>query len=71
MRMFDLREAFAPRFGHVPVFGAEHLHEPFREYADWIREHQLGIDQTKSYVNEADRPVPILSYGEAIREVIA
>ncbi|HEV7401870.1 MAG TPA: DUF1501 domain-containing protein [Chthoniobacteraceae bacterium] len=32
---------------------------------------QLGIDQTKAYVNEADRPVPILSYGEPIREIIA
>jgi hypothetical protein len=33
--------------------------------------YQLGIDQTKAYVNEADRPVPILSYGEPIREIIA
>jgi hypothetical protein len=36
-----LCDAFAPRFGHVPVFGTEHLREPFREYADWIRVHQL------------------------------
>jgi hypothetical protein len=33
--------------------------------------HQLGIDQTKNYVNDADRPVPILNYGEPIKEIIA
>ena len=33
-------QAFSPRFGHLPVFGAGHLHEPFREYASWLREHQ-------------------------------
>jgi uncharacterized protein DUF1501 len=32
---------------------------------------QLGIDQTKNYVNDADRPVPILNYGDPIREIIA
>jgi hypothetical protein len=35
-------QAFSPRFGHFPVFGAEHLHEPFREYAGWLREHRLA-----------------------------
>ena len=33
--------------------------------------HQLGINQTKEYVNEAQRPVPILNYGEPIKEIIA
>ena len=32
--------------------------------------HQLGIDQTKSYINEADRPVQILNYGDPIKEII-
>ncbi len=32
---------------------------------------QLGIDQNKTYVNDADRPVSILNYGEPIREIIA
>jgi hypothetical protein len=39
-RAFD--QAFSPRFGHLPVFGAGHLHEPFREYAAWLREHRLA-----------------------------
>jgi hypothetical protein len=39
-----LREAFAPRFGHVPILGTGHLHEPLREYAGWLREG--GIDHT-------------------------
>jgi Tyrosine phosphatase family len=38
------REAFAPRFGHVAILGTGHLHEPFREYADWLREG--GFDHT-------------------------
>jgi len=33
--------------------------------------HLLGIDQTKSYVNDADRPVPILNYGDPIKELLA
>ena len=33
--------------------------------------HQLGINQTKEYTNEAQRPVPILNYGEPIKEIIA
>ena len=37
-----LGQAFAPRFGHLPVFGPEHLHEPFHEYAGWLREHRLA-----------------------------
>ncbi len=35
------RRAFAPRFGHLPILGTGHLHEPFREYASWLREHRL------------------------------
>jgi hypothetical protein len=31
---------------------------------------QLGIDREKSYANDANRPVPILNYGEAIKELI-
>ncbi|HEX7446203.1 MAG TPA: DUF1501 domain-containing protein [Pirellulales bacterium] len=32
--------------------------------------HQLGIDFHKSYVNEANRPVEILNYGQVIREIV-
>lgn len=32
--------------------------------------HLLGIDYTKSYLNEANRPVPIINYGEPIREIL-
>ena len=30
--------SFSIRHGHIPVFGPEKLHEPFREYASWLRE---------------------------------
>ena len=33
--------------------------------------HLLGIDRHKSYVNDANRPVEILNYGEPIHELIA
>lgn len=32
--------------------------------------HQLGIDYTKSYLNEANRPVQILNYGQPIQEIL-
>jgi hypothetical protein len=32
--------------------------------------HQLGIDFTKSYLNEANRPVQIVNYGETIQEIL-
>lgn len=32
--------------------------------------HILGIDYTKSYQNEANRPVQIINYGEPIREIL-
>lgn len=32
--------------------------------------HLLGIDYTKSYLNEAQRPVQIVNYGEPIQEVL-
>ena len=28
--------AFSLRFGHVPLFGPEHLHEPLEEYRAWL-----------------------------------
>ncbi|HZN32822.1 MAG TPA: DUF1501 domain-containing protein, partial [Pirellulaceae bacterium] len=32
--------------------------------------HLLGIDYTKSYQNEANRPVQIINYGEPIAEIL-
>jgi len=33
--------AFSLYYGHVPILGTRHLHEPFREYAGWLRSRQL------------------------------
>ncbi len=30
---------FSYRFGHIPLGGTEHLHEPLREYAGWLKAH--------------------------------
>jgi protein tyrosine phosphatase (PTP) superfamily phosphohydrolase (DUF442 family) len=29
--------AFSLQYGHIPLFGPEHLHEPLEEYAAWLR----------------------------------
>jgi protein tyrosine phosphatase (PTP) superfamily phosphohydrolase (DUF442 family) len=34
-------EAFSLDYGHVPLFGPEHLHEPLQEYRDWLEDHHL------------------------------
>ena len=33
--------AFALAHGHIPLFGPERLHEPFREYAAWLSANRL------------------------------
>ena len=35
-------DAFSLYYGHVPILGTRHLHEPFREYADWLKSQQLA-----------------------------
>lgn len=34
-------ESFSLFYGHVPLFGPENLHEPFHEYADWLKNKNL------------------------------
>jgi protein tyrosine phosphatase (PTP) superfamily phosphohydrolase (DUF442 family) len=33
--------AFSIEFGHIPLFGTEHLHEPLVEYGVWLKANQL------------------------------
>lgn len=33
--------AFSIEFGHIPLGGPEHLHEPLHEYAAWLKAHGL------------------------------
>jgi hypothetical protein len=33
---------FSVEYGHIPLFGTEHLHEPINEYADWLKMNRLG-----------------------------
>ena len=33
--------SFTVEYGHVPVFGPEHLHEPIDEYAAWLASRKL------------------------------
>jgi len=34
--------AFSVYYGHVPILGTRHLHEPFAEYAAWLRDRKLS-----------------------------
>lgn len=36
-----VERAFSLYYGHIPMFGTSHLHEPFREYAAWLKAHKL------------------------------
>jgi len=33
----EAERAFSVYYGHTPILGTRHLHEPFREYAAWLR----------------------------------
>jgi protein tyrosine phosphatase (PTP) superfamily phosphohydrolase (DUF442 family) len=39
--------AFSLGYGHVPIGGPEHLHEPFLEYAAWLKAHRLSHDSDR------------------------
>jgi protein tyrosine phosphatase (PTP) superfamily phosphohydrolase (DUF442 family) len=63
--------AFSLEFGHVPLGGTEHLHEPLDEYAEWLRVNRLShtAERFRAWVkNEyrsADPPLdpPLLKTG--------
>jgi hypothetical protein len=44
--------AFSLEYGHVPIFGPEHLHEPFLEYAEWLKARRLPhtLDRFRDWV---------------------
>ena len=58
--------AFSLGYGHVPLFGPEHLHEPLQEYGPWLkaqgevhtpaRSAFLGSKRYKSDDARAERP---------------
>jgi hypothetical protein len=56
-------QAFSVAHGHFPIGGPEHLHEPFVEYAAWLKERGLGHtpERLRSWIEHdyrADDPVP-------------
>ena len=38
---------FTVAHSHFPIFGPEHLHEPFDEYAAWLRQRSLPHDSAR------------------------
>jgi protein tyrosine phosphatase (PTP) superfamily phosphohydrolase (DUF442 family) len=66
-------EAFSIEFGHIPLFGTEHLHEPLQEYAAWLTSNQLAHepDRFRTWVrNEyraADPPADPAAIGPGPR----
>jgi len=67
--------AFSLGYGHVPIGGPEHLHEPFHEYNAWLKVHRLPhtLARLRSWVEHeyrADDPainVPPLPPGPRVR----
>jgi protein tyrosine phosphatase (PTP) superfamily phosphohydrolase (DUF442 family) len=58
-------DAFSLYHGHVPILGTRHLHEPFREYAEWLEAHQVvhNADLLRKWVAHhyrADDPLAAL-----------
>lgn len=55
--------AFSVDYGHIPLFGTEHLHEPLREYSAWLKDRRLAHspERFRSWVKteyrSADPPV--------------
>ena len=45
---------FSIFFGHVPIAGTQHLHEPIEEYADWLRENNLphSPDRFRAWIKD-------------------
>ena len=39
--------SFSILHGHIPILGPEKLHEPFREYAAWLREKGLAHEPSR------------------------
>ena len=35
-------EEFSIRYGHIPLYGPERLHEPLEEYGSWLKANRLG-----------------------------
>jgi protein tyrosine phosphatase (PTP) superfamily phosphohydrolase (DUF442 family) len=44
--------SFSIEYGHVPLFGTEHLHEPLQEYASWLKRGGLAhtADRFRTWV---------------------
>jgi len=63
--------AFSLQYGHVPLGGPQHLHEPLHEYGAWLKDHQWTHDPQrlrtwieKDYASdEPKRPAPPLPRG--------
>ena len=34
--------SFSIEFGHIPLLGTEHLHEPLEEYSDWLKTNRIA-----------------------------
>jgi hypothetical protein len=57
--------AFSVEFGHVPIGGTEHLHEPLEEYAAWLKSQRLPHTPSRfrswveNHYRSADDPVAV------------
>ncbi len=59
----EAERAFSLDYAHIPLFGPERLHEPFRLYSAWLNEHALTHDPSRfrHFIETAYYPDGMLS----------
>lgn len=46
----EARRSLSLAYGHFPLLGNERMHDPFREYADWLR--SSGLKHSREHLRE-------------------
>ena len=70
--------AFSVYYGHVPILGTRHLHEPLQEYAAYLQTHNLPhtADRFHAWVERDYRsddppgPIPPIAAGPRNRRIV-
>lgn len=64
----EAERAFSLEYGHIPLYGPQHLHEPLHEYASWLASRGLShsADRFRDWVrcdydpsDHSDEPPPL------------
>ena len=59
---------FTLKHGHVPLFGPEHLHEPFREYEAWLKAPQAWTTRRPGSVTGSSTTIRPMTWPSTSRD---